>query len=87
MRSSGAAGRESCSVEVPPLGTLLQPPAPPRNTCSDLDEKHRRLAEITEMIHTASLVHDDVLDESSLRRGAGGVWRGGHCGRLELLFM
>ncbi|KAL6782662.1 hypothetical protein ACKKBG_A07630 [Auxenochlorella protothecoides x Auxenochlorella symbiontica] len=35
----------------------------------DLDEKHRRLAEITEMIHTASLVHDDVLDESSLRRG------------------
>lgn len=31
--------------------------------------KHRRLAEITEMIHTASLVHDDVVDESDLRRG------------------
>ena len=31
--------------------------------------KHLRLAEITEMIHTASLVHDDVVDESSLRRG------------------
>jgi all-trans-nonaprenyl-diphosphate synthase len=31
--------------------------------------RHRRLAEITEMIHTASLVHDDVVDESSLRRG------------------
>ncbi len=31
--------------------------------------KHRRLAEITEMIHTASLVHDDVVDESELRRG------------------
>jgi len=31
--------------------------------------KHRRLAEITEMIHTASLVHDDVIDESELRRG------------------
>jgi len=30
---------------------------------------HRRLAEITEMIHTASLVHDDVVDESELRRG------------------
>ncbi|MBW4691105.1 MAG: solanesyl diphosphate synthase [Lyngbya sp. HA4199-MV5] len=31
--------------------------------------RHRRLAEITEMIHTASLVHDDVVDESDLRRG------------------
>lgn len=31
--------------------------------------RHRRLAEITEMIHTASLVHDDVVDESELRRG------------------
>lgn len=30
---------------------------------------HRRLAEITEIIHTASLVHDDVLDECSTRRG------------------
>jgi all-trans-nonaprenyl-diphosphate synthase len=30
--------------------------------------RHRRLAEITEMIHTASLVHDDVVDESEVRR-------------------
>nr|YP_010336193.1 prenyl transferase [Chroodactylon ornatum]UNJ14599.1 prenyl transferase [Chroodactylon ornatum] len=29
----------------------------------------RRLAEITEIIHTASLVHDDVLDDCSTRRG------------------
>ncbi|NET37714.1 MAG: solanesyl diphosphate synthase [Cyanothece sp. SIO1E1] len=35
--------------------------------------KHRRLAEITEMIHTASLVHDDVLDESDMRRGVSTV--------------
>ena len=34
----------------------------------DLTSKHRRLAEITEMIHTASLVHDDVVDEAELRR-------------------
>lgn len=35
----------------------------------DLTDRHRRLAEITEMIHTASLVHDDVLDECDTRRG------------------
>ena len=35
----------------------------------DITQRHRRLAEITEMIHTASLVHDDVVDESEMRRG------------------
>jgi all-trans-nonaprenyl-diphosphate synthase len=35
----------------------------------EITPRHRRLAEITEMIHTASLVHDDVVDESDLRRG------------------
>ena len=40
---------------------------------SDLTPRHRRLAEITEMIHTASLVHDDVVDEASTRRGVASV--------------
>ncbi|GMH66560.1 hypothetical protein TL16_g04459 [Triparma laevis f. inornata] len=31
-------------------------------------ETQRRLAEITEMIHTASLFHDDVIDKSTTRR-------------------
>ena len=35
----------------------------------EITERHRRLAEITEMIHTASLVHDDVVDDSEMRRG------------------
>ena len=35
----------------------------------DITSRHRRLAEITEMIHTASLVHDDVVDEADVRRG------------------
>ncbi|ESQ27266.1 hypothetical protein EUTSA_v10018616mg [Eutrema salsugineum] len=35
----------------------------------ELTTEHRRLAEIIEMIHTASLIHDDVLDESDMRRG------------------
>ncbi|XP_042478682.1 solanesyl diphosphate synthase 2, chloroplastic-like [Macadamia integrifolia] len=37
----------------------------------EITPKHRRLAEMYSlfMIHTASLIHDDVLDESSMRRG------------------
>jgi all-trans-nonaprenyl-diphosphate synthase len=34
--------------------------------CRELTTEHRRLAEIIEMIHTASLIHDDVLDESDM---------------------
>ncbi len=32
-------------------------------------EHHRTLAAVIEFIHTATLLHDDVVDESSLRRG------------------
>lgn len=35
----------------------------------DLPELQRRLAEISEMIHTASLFHDDVIDNADTRRG------------------
>nr|YP_009313107.1 Prenyl transferase [Dermonema virens]SCW21361.1 Prenyl transferase [Dermonema virens] len=42
-----------------------------RNTQANYNvtPEHRRLAEITEIIHTASLVHDDVIDECVTRRG------------------
>lgn len=32
-------------------------------------ERHRELAAVIEFIHTATLLHDDVVDESGLRRG------------------
>ncbi|MGI9429229.1 MAG: polyprenyl synthetase family protein [Bythopirellula sp.] len=33
-----------------------------------VNESHRVLAAVVEMIHTATLVHDDVLDEATIRR-------------------
>ncbi len=35
--------------------------------------KQLQLAEIVEMIHTASIIHDDVIDEAHTRRGVSSV--------------
>jgi len=40
---------------------------------TDLKAKHLQLGQITEMIHVASLIHDDVLDEAETRRGGAAV--------------
>lgn len=53
-----------CGLGGRPEGTVL----PQR-----LSEAHRVLAAVGEMIHMATLVHDDVLDESDLRRNAATV--------------
>ena len=45
--------------------------------CGYSGEKHCLVAAIIEFIHTATLLHDDVVDESSLRRGhetANAIW-------------
>ncbi|XP_039003031.1 solanesyl-diphosphate synthase 1, mitochondrial-like [Hibiscus syriacus] len=57
------------NVHIPEL-----PPAGVGDTLSsDLRTRQQRIAEITEMIHVASLLHDDVLDDADTRRGVGSL--------------
>jgi len=37
--------------------------------CGDTDRRHQIVAAVTEMVHLATLIHDDVLDEAQQRRG------------------
>nr|ARW69337.1 prenyl transferase [Polysiphonia sp.] len=39
------------------------------NSNNQISTEQKRLAEITEIIHTASLVHDDIIDNCDTRRG------------------
>src|SRR4051794_14353797 len=49
---------------VRPILTLLA-----AGMCSYRGQRHIGLATAVEFIHTATLLHDDVVDESDLRRG------------------
>ncbi|MDD4602597.1 MAG: polyprenyl synthetase family protein [Bacteroidales bacterium] len=39
------------------------------NLCGEVNESTYRAASLIELLHTATLVHDDVVDDSNLRRG------------------
>ena len=62
-------------VPVPLPSTPFPPPPTPTATfepcvTGQILPTQVRLAQIAEMIHVASLLHDDVIDDSPLRRGA-----------------
>ncbi|EHL29642.1 polyprenyl synthetase family protein [Legionella drancourtii] len=63
---------ESGGKRLRPLLVLLA-----SNACSYQGNAHIALAAMVEFFHTATLLHDDVVDESTLRRGretANNIW-------------
>lgn len=63
---------DSGGKRLRPITTLLSAQA-----CGYSGDQHICAAAIIEFIHTATLLHDDVVDESSLRRGretANAIW-------------
>ena len=52
-----------------PMLTVLTAQALNIENSHDLGNKHCTIAAIIEFIHTATLLHDDVVDESNMRRG------------------
>uniref|UniRef100_A0A7S3VUA8 Uncharacterized protein n=1 Tax=Dunaliella tertiolecta TaxID=3047 RepID=A0A7S3VUA8_DUNTE len=60
----------SALAHTPPAseyhGVDLRPASEPTH---ELRRRQQRIAEIAELIHVASLLHDDVIDEASTRRG------------------
>lgn len=62
LLSGLAAGADEVMAQASQSATLVP------SLHAPLTEKHRVVAAVVEMIHMATLVHDDVLDEAEVRR-------------------
>lgn len=70
-KTGGVAGWQwSGASEIGEEGGVI---TPENHQGSDVWRKQAQLGQIVEMIHVASLIHDDVLDEADTRRGGEAV--------------
>lgn len=68
---AGAEGKRTCPTVLLLMASAIRTDTPDSivGSRNELRARHMRIAEITEMIHVASLIHDDVLDVADTRRG------------------
>ncbi|KAF6982374.1 hypothetical protein CFC21_000771 [Triticum aestivum] len=68
---AGAEGKRTCPTVLLLMASAIRTDTPDSivGSRNELRARQMRIAEITEMIHVASLIHDDVLDVADTRRG------------------
>ncbi|KAL6659435.1 hypothetical protein ACP70R_003475 [Stipagrostis hirtigluma subsp. patula] len=69
--TAGAEGKRTCPTVLLLMASAINMnmTGPIVGLESKSRARHMRVAEITEMIHISSLIHDDVLDDADTRRG------------------
>uniref|UniRef100_A0A0E0ART9 Uncharacterized protein n=1 Tax=Oryza glumipatula TaxID=40148 RepID=A0A0E0ART9_9ORYZ len=68
---AGAEGKRTCPTVLLLMASSISMDMadPIFGSKNEIRERYMRLAEITELIHVTSLIHDDVLDDANTRRG------------------
>uniref|UniRef100_A0A0D9X6B2 Uncharacterized protein n=1 Tax=Leersia perrieri TaxID=77586 RepID=A0A0D9X6B2_9ORYZ len=68
---AGVEGKRTCPTVLLLMASAISMDIanPSFGSQNELRERYMRVAEITELIHVSSLIHDDVLDDAKTRRG------------------